>query len=172
MTIGIEKSSRHQRIVGNFGEYLVCNWLSRSGFEVSIVDHTGMDLIAYNAHTKQRLGITVKSRTRSSGTEAGSVYLFREAKRDRQKLADACEAFQCEPWIAVYVECDDDAHLFLTSLANYDSKYKPDEEKAVHGWAMTSKCTRAYTDDPEVRYIGIKFTPVHWWPSATKAAAS
>ncbi len=133
MTIGIEKSSRHQRIVGNFGEYLVCNWLSRSGFEVSVVDHTGMDLIAYNPHTKQRLGITVKSRTRSSGTETGSVYLFREAKKDRQKLADACEAFQCEPWIAVYVECDDDAHLFLTSLANYDRKYKPEEERAVHG---------------------------------------
>jgi len=130
-----------------------------------------MDVIAYDPRTKQRLGITVKSRTRSSGTETGSVYLFREAKKDRQKLADACEAFQCEPWIAVYVECDDDAHLFLTSLANYDRKYGPEEKRAVHGWAMTSKCTLAYADDPEVRYIRIKFTPIHWWPSAAKAAA-
>ncbi len=30
----IEKSSRHQYISGKFGEYLLCNWLSRTGFEV------------------------------------------------------------------------------------------------------------------------------------------
>ena len=122
--IGIDKSSRHTRIVGHFGEYLVCNWLSRSGFEVSIVDHTGIDVIAYNRRTRQRLGVTVKSRTRSPGTEMGSVYLLREAKSDRQKLGDACTAFGCDPWIAVYVECKNRADLFLTSLANYDKKYK------------------------------------------------
>lgn len=60
--IGIEKSTRHHQIVGRFGEHCVCNWLSRSGFEVCIVDHTGMDVIAYHPVSKERLGITVKSR--------------------------------------------------------------------------------------------------------------
>jgi len=46
--MSIEKSTRHQKIIGAFGEHFLCNWLSRSGFEVSIVDHTGIDLIAYN----------------------------------------------------------------------------------------------------------------------------
>jgi Holliday junction resolvase len=165
MTIGIEKGSRHQKILGNFGEYLVCNWLSRSGFEVCVVDHTGMDLIAYNPHTKQRLGITVKSRTRASGTETGSVYVFREANNDRQKLVDACEAFRCKPWIAVYTECDAFADLFLTSLDNYDGKYKPKEKRAVDGWKMQERNTRAYAKDPEVKHIHITFKEDNWWPS-------
>ena len=32
MTDGdISKSTRHQKIIGEFGEHLICNWLSRSG---------------------------------------------------------------------------------------------------------------------------------------------
>ena len=42
----IVKGTQFARILGNFGEYLVCNRLTRSGFEVCIVDHTGMDVIA------------------------------------------------------------------------------------------------------------------------------
>jgi hypothetical protein len=37
----IDKSSRHSKIIGEFGEPFLCNWLSRSGFEVAVVDHTG-----------------------------------------------------------------------------------------------------------------------------------
>src|ERR1700735_721679 len=33
--IGIERSTRHLHIAGRFGQYFVCNWLSRSRFEVS-----------------------------------------------------------------------------------------------------------------------------------------
>ncbi|MDI6904612.1 MAG: hypothetical protein QMD13_03865 [Candidatus Bathyarchaeia archaeon] len=99
--IDIEKSSRHQKIIGNLGEHLVCNWLSRSGFEVSIVDHTGIDVITYNPRSKKRLEITVKSRTRNPGKEKTSINLFsyRKDKNDRQKVIDACKAFSCEPWI-------------------------------------------------------------------------
>jgi hypothetical protein len=169
--IGIDKSSRHTRIVGRFGEYLVCNWFSRSGFEVSIVDHTGIDVIAYNRRTRQRLGVTVKSRTRSPGTETGSVYLLREAKSDRQKLGDACTAFGCDPWIAVYVECKNRADLFLTSLANYDKRYKV-RGKAVDGWAMTEKHTTEYAADPEVKHIRIEFKAENWWNDRARSAAA
>ena len=44
----IDKSSRHKKIVGDLGEQLVCNWLSRSGWEVVLVDHTGIDIVAYH----------------------------------------------------------------------------------------------------------------------------
>jgi len=166
--IGIEKSSRHQKIVGNFGEYLVCNWLSRSGFEVCVVDHTGMDVIAYNPRTKQRLGITLKSRTRITGTETSSIYIFREAKNDRQKLIDACEAFHCELWIAVYAECDTVADLFLTSLVNYDM-HKPRGKRAVDGWGMTKRHKSAYAEDPEVKHIQIEFrSDPNWWRQRTR----
>ena len=48
IVLSVDKSSRHQKIIGDFGEHLICNWLSRSGFEVTIVDHTGIDIVAYN----------------------------------------------------------------------------------------------------------------------------
>ena len=100
----IEKSSRHSKIIGNFGEQLIGNWLSRSGFEVALVDHTGIDIIAFNKKKNQRIGITVKSRTRNEGTEKDNVFVFRNNKNDRQKLLEACEAFACDPCIGVYVE--------------------------------------------------------------------
>ncbi len=169
----IQRTSNQRKIVGNFGEYLVCNWLSRSGFEVCIVDHTGMDIIAYDPGTGRRLGISVKTRLRVGGTEKGSVYLFREKKEDRQKLRDACEAFGCEPWVAVYVECATVADLFLTSLRNYDSKYSPKQERAAHGWGMTTKHLRAYAVDPEVRHIGIQFKDENWsWEPVKRTRAA
>lgn len=159
--IGIEKSTRHHHIVGRFGEYFVCNWLSRSGFEVCIVDHTGLDVIAYHPGRKQRLGITVKSRTRLFGKEATGVNLFRETKNDRQKLLKACEAFNCNPWVAVYVECDAYADLFLTSLENYD--HYTNSGKKVYAWAMNKKWMKQYETNSEVKHVRIDFNASNWW---------
>ena len=57
------KSTRHSKIIGDFGELFVCDTHSKSGFEVLRVDHTGLDVSAYNVVNVRRLGITVKSRT-------------------------------------------------------------------------------------------------------------
>jgi hypothetical protein len=115
---------------------LVCNWLSRSGLEVTIVDHTGIDVIAFNPKTKERLGITVKSRTRGVGKETDSVNVFRRSRKrnDRQKVIGACNAFNCTPWIAIYAETTDYADLFLTSLKNYDAKYRDNPERIIDNW--------------------------------------
>jgi Holliday junction resolvase-like predicted endonuclease len=160
----IIKSSRHQKIIGDFGENLICNWLSRSGFEVTVVDHTGIDIVAYNPSTKQRLGITVKSRTRNIGTEETSVNIFsyRKAKNDRQKLLDACKVFACEPWIAVYVETSGSSDVYLTSLKNYDEKYRGREGKAIEGWKMWKRDKARYEEDPDVKHIRIEFHAKNW----------
>jgi Holliday junction resolvase-like predicted endonuclease len=160
----IVKSSRHQKIIGNFGENLICNWLSRSGFEVTIVDHTGMDIIAYNPATKRRLGITVKSRTRNVGKEETTVNIFsrQKGKDDRQKLIAACEAFSCEPWIGVYVETSRSAYVYLTSLNNYDSKYLSKAGKAIDDWKMGRKDRERYERDPDVKHIRIEFHDTNW----------
>jgi len=157
----INKSSRHSKIVGDFGEHLVCNWLSRSGFEVSIVDHTGIDIIAYNKALKRRLGISVKSRTRDPGKETESVNVF-QTPRDREHLLAACEAFGCdEAWLAICVESEATGDLFLTSLENYERKYRVGN--AVQGWRMTPSQTRRYATDPEVRHIHVDFRADNWW---------
>ena len=160
----IKKSSRHQKIIGDFGEHLVCNWLSRSGFEVTLIDHTGIDIIAYNPHTNERLGITVKSRTRVKGQEEGAVNLFfyRKGKNDRKRLLNACKYFACEPWIAVYVETADYADLYLTSLKNYDRKYRGGADRAIDDWKMTGRHKKRYDRDEQVMHIRVDFNCLNW----------
>ncbi len=158
----ITRSSRHQKIIGDFGENMICNWLSRSGFEVTLVDHTGIDIVAYNPSTNQRLGITVKSRTRNIGKEDGSVNIFFNRKGDRQRLLSACEFFACAPWIAVYVETSESADIYLTSLKNYDEKYRGREGKAIDDWKMKKKDKERYEKDANIKHIKIEFHATNW----------
>jgi len=159
--MAISKSSRHAHICGSFGEQLVCNWLSRSGFEVCIVDHTGIDILAYHQRSKRRLGISVKSRTRTVGTEAQSVFLFRKSE-DRDKLLAACKAFACKPWLAIYVETDKAGDLFLTSLKNFDRKaYRLG--KNTEAWGMADRQLNAYAADAEIKRVHIDFAVYNWW---------
>lgn len=160
----ITKSTRHQKIIGDFGEDLICNWLSRSGFEVTIVDHTGIDIVAYRPATKQRLGITVKSRTRTKGKETESVNIFsyQGGKNDCQRVMEACQAFACEPWIGIYVESTDCADLYLTSLENYQQYYRVNPERAIDDWKMGPEYQKSYEKDKLVKHIRIEFQPTNW----------
>lgn len=160
----IIKSSRHQKIIGDFGENLICNWLSRSGFEVTIVDHTGIDIVAYRRLNKQRIGISVKSRTRIIGKENESVNLFsyQKGKDDRQKVMDACQAFASEPWIAIYIEATDCAEVYLTSLETYDNKYRVREGRAIDDWKMNGDYKKKYETDVLVKHIRIDFRFTNW----------
>ena len=157
----IVKSTRHQKIIGDFGENLVCNWLSRSGFEVVIVDHTGIDVLAYNPRTRERLGITVKSRTRhDKGKEIGSVNLlsYQKGKNDRKKMMDACKAFGAEPWLAIYVEAAAYADLIMLSLRHYDRKYRGKAGRKIDDWKMTEKAREIFEKDSHVRRIHMDFS--------------
>ncbi len=160
----IIKSTRHSYIIGKSGEYILCNWLSRSEFEVAIVDHTGLDIVAFNPKTEQRFGITVKSRTRVISKEADSVNIFsyRGHKNDRKRLLDACKAFECEPWIAVYVETLNSADLYLTSLDNYDNKYGGKSGRVIDRWRMSSKYKALYQADKAVKHITANFNQDGW----------
>lgn len=159
----INKKGLFSKIIGNFGENIVCNWLSRSGFEVALVDHTGIDVIAYHSATGRRLGITVKSRTRLAGSENSSVNLFsyQRGKDDRKRVLDACQAFCCEPWIAAYVEATEHADLYVTSLDNYDAKYRR-PGRAIDDWSMSPKWRRQYDLDTAVKHIRFEFESHGW----------
>jgi hypothetical protein len=157
----ILKGTRHQKVIGQFGEHVICNWLSRSGFEASIVDHTGIDIIAFNPGNKRRLGISVKARTRGRGTERSSVTIF-EKKKDRKKTLDACAAFGCEPWVAVYVETTAFGDLYLVGLQELDDIYQALEGASVRFWRMTPKYCDAYKSNPNVSHIRIAFDICNW----------
>jgi hypothetical protein len=160
----VTKSTRHQKVIGDYGEMLVCNWLSRSGFEVTVVDHTGIDVVAFDPKTRRRYGISVKSRTRIEGTEATSVRVFppRLQRDARKKVTNACTAFECEPWIAVYVETTQHADLYLTSLAHYDNLQRRMHKRAAANWVMGSKHQAAYRLDAQVWHIHFEFGDNHW----------
>lgn len=157
----ILKSSRHQKIIGDFGEHLIANWLSRSGFEVVLVDHTGIDIIAYHSILKRRIGMTVKSRTRNEGTEKDNVTIFSD-QHDRQKVIDACEAFGCEPWIGIYVEMLDSAEMYLLSLDHFNNAYKSTRDISSATWKMRINDKKKYSEDPEVKHIQISFVEENW----------
>ena len=167
----IDKSTRHQKIIGNFGENLVCNFLSRSGFEVTLVDHTGIDVVAYSPRTEERLGVSVKSRTRVRAQEVGSVNLFsyQRGKNDRERVMAACRAFAAEPWIAVYVERTTSADLYLTSLQNYDAKYRGRAGRAIDDWKMTKANCDKYAEDAAVKHIHLELDFISWdWQAGTQ----
>jgi hypothetical protein len=132
---------------------------------VAVVDHTGIDIIAYNPKTRKRLGITVKSRTRNLGKERSSVNIFRQNKKkdDRRKVIDACRAFNCEPWIAIYDETTDHADLFLTSLQNYDAKYRKIPKRAVDTWKAGPKYLELYDKDSRVMHLHLGFEAKNWF---------
>ena len=157
----MDKGSRHRKILGDFGESLLSNWLSRSGFEVVFVDHTGIDLIAYHRSTGKRLGITVKSRSRESGKDNISVNIFHRTKNDRSKVIEACRAFACTPWIGVYVEGENYANIYLTSLENYDAKYRR-PQKVVDVWRMGARDRLAYARDSSVKNLRMVFHATNW----------
>lgn len=91
----LSKSSRHAAIIGKFGEMLLAYLLSRSGWEVVVVDHTGIDLIA--ARDGKRIGISVKSRSRDERRSQGAIKLPLE---NLKHAAAACRTFGLEPHFA------------------------------------------------------------------------
>ena len=109
----IDKSSRHSKIAGNFGETLFLYWLSKKGYEIALVDHTGIDLIAYEKKTGRRFGISVKTRTRISGTENEGLYV---KPTDIDKVKNACIHFACEPYFRIVVDRANKIDAILVSM--------------------------------------------------------
>jgi hypothetical protein len=95
--------------------------------------------------------------------ENDSVNLFSNqgGKDDRQKVIDACKAFACTPWVAVYVEATNHADLYLTSLENYNAKYKG-RGRAIDAWNMSPKSREQYASDSAVKHIHIAFEARSW----------
>lgn len=164
----MDKSTRHSKVIGDFGEMLTLNWLSRSGFESARVDHTGLDIVAWHPRTGKRLGITVKSRARDLGKEAESVNVFKRPAQDKALMREACRAFGCdEAWLAVYVETEGCGDLYLTSFKHYESKYQGLKRK-TYVWTVGPLMAGVYHHDPEVHHVSFCFEVTRWSLPLTK----
>ncbi|MEW6306558.1 MAG: hypothetical protein AB1705_24090 [Verrucomicrobiota bacterium] len=154
----IAKSSRHSKIAGDFGEALVLYWLSKYGFECARVDHTGIDLIARRPRANDVLGISVKTRTRSTGAEKMFVKIPAD---DFDKMENACAAFGCTPYVAVVVDAGAVIRAFITSLTHFLQLFP--RTKSGSGWRMSGKHLARYAKDPEVVMFEMHAETKRWW---------
>ena len=154
----INKSTRHAKITGDFGETLVLYWLSKYGFECAPVDHTGIDIIARNPHTQEVMGISVKSRSRAEGTEEDYVSI----PNDNFDKADAaCRAFGCVPYFAVVVDAGDRIRGFVLPMARLLT-LSPKGKTAV-SWKMSDRHLRQYESEPDIKTFEFKTKTIKWW---------
>jgi hypothetical protein len=154
----IKKSSRHSKITGDFTERLVLYWLSKYGFECAYVDHVGLDLIARNPHTKELMGISVKSRSRNTGTEGTYVGIPNE---NIAKLESACQAFGCTPYFAVVVDEANTITTFILSKSHLLELLPPC--KKVVSWKMSKPWVEKYKADPEIMVFSFTTETGNWW---------
>jgi Holliday junction resolvase-like predicted endonuclease len=158
MVMEISKSSRHSKITGDFAERLVLYWLSKYGFECSYVDHTGIDIIARNPHTKELMGISVKSRCRNIGKEETYVAL---PKKNFVKVEQACKAFGCIPYFAIVVDAGATMTIFILSMAHLFELHPA--KQRVAGWYMRKKHLERYMADPEIQIVRFGHETLRWW---------
>jgi hypothetical protein len=154
----LNKSSRHSKITGDFGESLVLYLLSRHGFECARVDHTGIDLIARRPNSREVLGISVKSRSRQSGTEHTHINLKHE---EFSKVKAACDAFGCVPYFALVVDAGEKLRVLLLSLRHLQ-KLVPGGSK-VSAWQMSESFLRKYYADPDIMIFEFSAHAQKWF---------
>jgi Holliday junction resolvase-like predicted endonuclease len=153
-----EKSSRHSKITGNFSENLILYWLSKYGFECAHVDHVGIDLIARNPLSGELMGISVKSRSRSSGKKGESINI----KNDNFKKAqDACKSFGCIPYFAFVVDEGESIFCYILSKTHL-LKISPPKKTHCY-WRMSKKRKQEYLDDPEIKTFVFEYKTQSWW---------
>jgi Holliday junction resolvase-like predicted endonuclease len=155
----INKSTRHSKITGDFGESLVLYWLSKYGFECAAVDHTGIDIIARNPHSKEIMGISVKSRSRNIGAEEEYVSI---PNTNFSKVEAACEAFGCMPYFAIVVDAGNTIRGFILSM-DHLLKISP-KGKTSSGWKMSKRYLELYEKDPDIKMFEFKTRTTRWWP--------
>ncbi|MCA8995004.1 MAG: hypothetical protein KDA88_23710 [Planctomycetaceae bacterium] len=149
----MQKSSRHSKITGNFGEALILYWLSKRGFECAHVDHIGIDLIARRPSSEEVLGISVKCRSRSDPKdEAGVNFLY----KNDEKIEAACRAFRCVPYIAMVVDHGTTVRGYLTTLHHARTGY-PGQQ-----WRMSPTATEQYKCDPHVEWFELASISGNW----------
>jgi len=154
----VQKSTRHSKITGDFGESLVLYWLSKHSFECACVDHTGIDLIAKNPHTDEVMGISVKSRSRNPGKETAYINIPND---NLDKVRSACEAFGCVPYFAIVVDAADLIRVFITSLDHLVELFPP--AKTSVGWKMKPSHLERYYSDPRITIFELSTTTRRWW---------
>jgi len=160
-TMEILKSTRHSKITGDLGECLTLYWLSKHNFECARIDHTGIDIFAKHPKRNERLGISVKSRSRTAGKEEASILIER---KQFERAKKACEAFDCVPYFSIFVDAADAFRLYLLPMSKLEDQLGTN--KTVN-WKMTAKSMAAYRADRAIALLELRASEPSWGALAT-----
>jgi Holliday junction resolvase-like predicted endonuclease len=158
----VAKSTRHAKITGDFGEGLALYWLSKHGFECARIDHAGIDLIARHPTKKILLGISVKSRSRTPGTEATSL-LIERAQFERAR--EVCEKFLCEPYFALVIDAGGKVYLYILPMTILLAQLGGN--KTVN-WKMSEAAMLTYRRNPEIMCVEMLYSQHSWGALASR----
>ena len=158
--VKINKSSMHSRITGDFAERLVLYWLSKYGFESMYVDHVGIDLVAKNPKTNEKMGISVKSRSRSDTAKKGEHLNIGKYVETKNKILKACKAFDLVPYFAIVVDEGNEIMLYIISLEKFIKISPP---KKILSWKMQKKWKDLYEKDEEIKVVKFEHKILNWW---------
>lgn len=153
-----KKSSRHSKIVGDFGEAIVLYWLSKYGYECARIDHTGIDLIAREPNGTRIMGISVKSRDPLEHRKNAQINLPAD---QFVKVRRACEAFGCVPYFAFVVETSDAIRGFLVPLEHLEA-IAGGASGGMRYWRMRETDLGTYVHDDRIRSFTLTITSCSW----------
>ncbi len=154
-------STRHKKIAGDFGEILTLYLLSKYGFETAKIDHTGIDILAFDKKNKKRLGISVKTRTRSEKLPDAGVGVRGE---EYNKIKNACEFFEAEPWISFVVDkpIENKIFCFLMSLETLNKYYPKFRKNKGYSWSMRNTRIDKYKADNDIFFVEFSYRNDRW----------
>ncbi|MBD1999794.1 hypothetical protein H6F88_23500 [Oculatella sp. FACHB-28] len=153
----LNKSSRHSKIAGEFFEHLVLYWLSKYGLECARIDHVGIDLLAKHPDREERLGISVKGRTRNIGKETEHLNIPND---NFDKAEAACKAFGCTPYFAIVIDSGQNISAFILPMAELLRLFPRGERVSV--WKMTPRYLAQYSQNPKIVQFSFSHN-IHQW---------
>jgi hypothetical protein len=108
------------------------------------------------------MGISVKSRSRNTGTEGSSLSIPND---NLAKLDAACTAFNCKPYFAIVIDEADTISIFILTKAHLVSISPPGRE--VISWKMRKTNISQYEIDPHIRSFKLSSSTGTWWNEGT-----
>jgi hypothetical protein len=157
------KSQMHSRITGDFGESMLLYFLSKHFFEPVLVDHSGIDIIAYNKSNKRRIGISVKSRSRTLQRPKDGLLVSGD---NYHKIIDSCNFFDSEPYMCFVfdvptLETQGTIYMFLMpmkTILKYYPKYKDGKDFT---FTIISNL-ESYYEDIDISKIKFNYNSENW----------
>lgn len=158
------KTKRHNKITGDFGENILEYFLSKNLFETAIIDYVGIDILAVHRKSKKRMGISVKSRSRTIERPKDGVLV---PGSSYQKIIEASSIFSCKPWICFIVDKpknieEGEIFIFLISLndlLDYYPQYKIGKDFT---FSVGKKNIEKYNQKNSIKKLHFNYTQMDW----------